>query len=123
MRGFRSTQRADRERTAHPRYDLLVRHLSHSLTLAFAVAAVFVACGSRTGLLTPTASQVEDGGPLFEGGPLDASIDCSTPSYCVPDDPGYVYQCGVRVYQCSSLEQCEERPNGDSSNGLCVNPC
>jgi hypothetical protein len=64
-----------------------------------------------------------DGGPLYEGGPLDASIDCSTPRYCKPDDLGYVYECGVRVYQCSSLEQCEERPSGEGTIAECVNPC
>jgi hypothetical protein len=103
---------------------LVVRGLSHSLTLASAIAAVVVACGSRTGLLTPTATQdAGDAGPLFEGGPLDASIDCKNPTYCDPADPGYVYQCGVRVYQCSSLEQCEERTNGDTRYAMCVNPC
>jgi hypothetical protein len=77
--------------------------------------ATFSACGSRTGLLVPE----EDAGPLYDGGPLDVAIDCSTPRYCVPSDPGYVYECGVRVFQCSSLEQCEERESG----AVCVNPC
>ncbi|HTQ42724.1 MAG TPA: IgGFc-binding protein [Polyangiaceae bacterium] len=78
--------------------------------------AMFSACGSRTGLLVPPE---EDAGPLYDGGPLDVAIDCSTPRYCVPSDPGYVYECGVRVFQCSSLEQCEERESG----AQCVNPC
>jgi hypothetical protein len=76
--------------------------------------AAFSACGSRTGLLVPAGE-----GPLYDGGPLDVAIDCSTPRYCVPSDPGYIYACGVRVFQCSSLEQCEERENG----AQCVNPC
>jgi len=79
------------------------------------------ACGSRTGLLVPAPAS--DAGPLYEGGPLDAALECSTPTYCDPGDPGYVYQCGVRVYQCSSLEQCEERGSGGETSALCVNPC
>ncbi|HEX8789968.1 MAG TPA: hypothetical protein VF765_03390 [Polyangiaceae bacterium] len=82
---------------------------------ALAGAAAFSACGSRTGLLVPEEGQ----GPLYDGGPLDVAIDCSTPRYCVASDPGYLYACGVRVYQCSSLEQCEERESG----AQCVNPC
>ena len=51
--------------------------------------------------------QPEDG-PLFEGGPLDVVTDCPDPPYCDPRDPGFVYKCGVRIVQCSSLEQCEQ---------------
>jgi hypothetical protein len=58
-------------------------------------------------------------GPLVEGGPLDVQVDCATPSYCDPSDPGYVWKCGQRIIQCSSLEQCEERESG----AQCVNPC
>jgi hypothetical protein len=81
-----------------------------SLTLA----VLFVACGSRTGLLV-----ADEPGPLIEGGPLDVSVDCPTPSYCDPSDLGYVWKCGERIFQCSSLEQCEERESGAE----CVNPC
>jgi len=58
----------------------------------------------------------------------------------VKGDPNYLYECGVRVFQCGSLEQCEERcgdggtseagttgDGGDASGGnctaACVNPC
>jgi hypothetical protein len=86
---------------------------------ALVVASVFVACGARTGLLVPDDG---DASELVDGGPLDVQVDCPTPSYCVPSDPGYVYKCGERIYQCSSLEQCEE--NGAQENGAaCVNPC
>jgi hypothetical protein len=95
---------------------------------------VVVACGSRSGLDAPsskrdgapgdgTLTDQMDGpqgdGPLFEGGALDVVTDCGMPSYCDPNDPGYIYQCGVRIYQCSSLEQCS------MSGGVakCVNPC
>jgi len=88
---------------------------------ALALACVFVACGARTGLLAPDA--VGGGGPLVDGGPLDVQVECATPSYCVPGDPGYVYKCGERVYQCSSLEQCEEAEAGPESGAACVNPC
>jgi hypothetical protein len=81
---------------------------------ALVVASVFVACGARTGLPTPDGT-----GPLYDGGPLDVQVECATPSYCTPTDPGYVYKCGQRVFQCSSLEQCEEREAG----ATCVNPC
>jgi hypothetical protein len=80
-------------------------------------ASVFVACGARTGLLTPDGT-----GPLYDGGPLDVQVECATPTYCAPGDPGYVYKCGQRVFQCSSLEQCEEQ--GEAGSGAaCVNPC
>ncbi len=75
----------------------------------------FVACGSRTGLLVDEAP-----GPLVDGGPLDAPVDCAAPSYCVDGDPGYVYRCGLRTYQCSSLEQCQQT---GETGARCVNPC
>ncbi len=81
---------------------------------ALAVTSVFVACGARTGLPAP-----EETGPLYDGGPLDVVTDCPSPAYCLPGDPGYVYKCDQRIYQCSSLEQCEERESG----ATCVNPC
>jgi hypothetical protein len=84
------------------------------------VAAVLVACGSRTGLLVPGNEEpLSEGGPLFDGGPLDVTVDCPSPAYCEPGDPGYVYKCGQRIIQCSSIEQCEERESG----AQCVNPC
>ena len=76
------------------------------------------ACGSRTGLLVPEPSDAT-AGPIFEGGPLDVSVDCKSLPFCDPNDLGYVWQCGQRVFQCSSLEQCEERECG----AACVNPC
>ena len=88
-----------------------MRLFSRSLILAFAGVALVIACGSRTGLLVPTAT---DAGPLYEGVRSTSAIDCPTPAYCDPGDLGYVYECGVRVFQCSSLEQCEERENGDA---------
>jgi hypothetical protein len=111
------------------------------LSLAF-TALIVVSCGSRTSLPAPEPSAngetgVESGGgeggdtsadvsheaegdapkdgPLIEGGPIDVAIDCDSGPTCNPDDPGFVYQCGVRVFQCSSLETCK--------NGKCVNPC
>jgi hypothetical protein len=85
--------------------------------VSLVVAALFVACGARTGLeLGPEAVEV---GPVIEGGPLDVQVDCAAPSYCDPSDLGYVWKCGERVFQCSSLEQCEERESG----AACVNPC
>jgi hypothetical protein len=87
------------------------------------LSALFVACGGRTGLLGGApevpADATTESGPLFEGGPLDVQVDCPQPPYCDPSDLGYVWKCGQRVFQCSSLEQCEERESGAS----CVNPC
>ncbi|MGH7296286.1 MAG: hypothetical protein ACRELB_15205, partial [Polyangiaceae bacterium] len=108
-----------------------MRRRRHALTLlalsrlAFAslgAAALFVACGARTGLLGgtgPEADATTETGPLYEGGPLDVQVDCAQPAYCDPSDLGYVWKCGQRVFQCSSLEQCEERESG----AACVNPC
>lgn len=106
------------------------------------VCFLFAACGSRSALVDgevdvnvtdgqtsdvhndvrtdarPEADALVDAppdGPLIEGGPLDVQVDCNEPTYCDPRDLGYVYQCGVRVFQCSSLEECKE--------GKCVNPC
>jgi hypothetical protein len=90
---------------------------------SLAVAALFVSCGARTGLNAPgrgadaTAEDAPE--PLFEGGPLDVHVDCPTRTYCDPSDLGYVWKCGQRIFQCSSLEQCEERESGAE----CVNPC
>src|SRR5689334_15779115 len=43
--------------------------------------------------------------PLFEGGELDAKPECTAPAYCDPLDRGFIYRCGVRIFQCSSIEQ------------------
>ena len=59
-------------------------------------------------------------GPLFEGGKLDVQVDCATPSFCDKNDPGFVYKCGVRIEQCSSLETCAEI---GETGAACVNPC
>jgi hypothetical protein len=98
------------------------------IALSIGSAGLFVACGARTGLYEPElpadAADETDAitfdhtgdGPLFEGGPLDVTTDCPDSStYCDPNDLGYLYACGTRVFQCSSLEQCEQ--------GQCVNPC
>ncbi|HEY8042007.1 MAG TPA: IgGFc-binding protein [Polyangiaceae bacterium] len=89
---------------------------------ALVAAAFFVACGARTGLpVSEVADAASDAPePIFEGGPLDVQVDCPTPTYCDPANLGYIYKCGVPVYQCSSLEQCEER---GESGAQCVNPC
>ena len=81
----------------------------------------------------PTDRRLDGDGPLFEGGPLDVVTDCGQPAFCDPADPGFIYQCGVRVFQCSSLEQCEQigavdagPDSGDASTAgkaQCVNPC
>jgi hypothetical protein len=94
-----------------------------------AVAVLFVACGSRTALLSdeaPDASaadaRLDHTADVFhrEGGPLDVSVECATPAYCNPSDPGDIWKCGVPVFQCSSLEQCEEVHDATAE---CVNPC
>ncbi len=112
---------------------------------AAALALVAAACGSRTELLggvdetedaavdgTSTSDvatnddrpigpdahppiDAPDDHPIVEGGALDVVTDCPDPTYCDPNDPGFVYRCGVRVFQCSSLETCKL--------GKCVNPC
>ncbi|MGH7280386.1 MAG: IgGFc-binding protein, partial [Polyangiaceae bacterium] len=117
-----------------------MRSLLRASLLGAVAAFVFVACGSRSALVDgevevvvnpdgqtsdtfrPDAPFIGDApkdaphdGPLIEGGPLDVQVDCDEPTYCDPRDLGYVYQCGIRVFQCSSLEECKE--------GKCVNPC
>ncbi|HEY6464082.1 MAG TPA: hypothetical protein VIY73_28130, partial [Polyangiaceae bacterium] len=90
--------------------------------VSLGIAAFFVACGARTGLDIPVGAPLDataEGAPLFEGGALDVQVDCPQPSYCDPSDLGYVWKCGQRIFQCSSLEQCEERESG----AACVNPC
>jgi hypothetical protein len=80
--------------------------------LALAGAIVIVACGARTGLLTP-----DDFGVADAGTPIDATVDgaldsssteCSPNTYCDPNDPGHVYKCNQAVATCGLLEQCED---------------
>ena len=85
---------------------------------ALAAVAVFVACGARTGLLVPDVVDATTP-PLFEGGPLDVQVDCASPTYCDPSNLQDIYKCGEPIFQCSSLEQCEERESGAE----CINPC
>ncbi|HEY3818455.1 MAG TPA: IgGFc-binding protein [Polyangiaceae bacterium] len=99
---------------------------------SLAAAVLFVACGARTGLyeeppapIDATVDAPKEGSPPFiEGGALDVQVDCPTPAYCDPSDLGYVWKCGERIIQCSSLEQCEENEaGGDAAGASCVNPC
>jgi hypothetical protein len=97
--------------------------LSHAVASAVTVAALVVACGARTGLdVGPPTSDIDaslpDGGGT-EGGPLDVQVECSAPPFCDPSDPGHIFRCGVPIFQCGSLEQCEDRESG----AQCVNPC
>jgi hypothetical protein len=124
------------------------------------IACVVVAsCGARTGLeLKPRhdagrdapshdatfdvgldaprdVEHIPDVIPSQDGHFLDAKADCDSPTYCKPDDPNYIYKCGVRIFQCGSLEQCEERCGDGGTETLeagadasgctakCVNPC
>jgi hypothetical protein len=115
-----------------------VRARRRQAAVSFAsVSALAAACGARTGLTVGPAPPPEDAsvaadapaegrspdavadGPLFEGGPIDAPVECTTPSYCDPSDLQRIYRCGVPVFECSSLEQCEEREGG----AQCINPC
>lgn len=98
----------------------------HVIASAAVGVAVFVACGSRTGLYSkafppPTDAgwPFDDTGELYEGGPLDVTVECSSALYCDATDPGHILKCGTPVYQCGSLEQCEVR-NGAPQ---CINPC
>jgi hypothetical protein len=102
---------------------------------ALAIATTLVACGARSALYAPDFSQPEDatseaaidasietglpeGAEDAEGAP-DTPAECTTPSYCDPNDLGHVYRCGIPIVQCSLLEQCVAR----SSGAYCVNPC
>ena len=117
-------------------------------------------CGARTGLDLPfkvdarahpadashdvtldapfdvTLDAPKDGPPdveMDDGHALDVVTECATPTYCKANDPNYIYKCGVRVFQCGTLEQCEERcgdggtveAGADASgcHAACVNPC
>jgi hypothetical protein len=121
------------------------------VVLSFVIAFVVVACGSRTGLgvdLDEPAPGIDSAAdtpdqtidreaaidrivpgdapsdrPMFEGGPLDVTVDCPDPTTCDPADPGYVYKCGKRIFRCSSLEQCAQTCTGEECGAGCVNPC
>src|ERR1019366_3695170 len=119
-----------------------MRSLLRASVVTGVLGFIFAACGSRTSLVdgeldnnvdaktdgtTGDAFRIDgpnqsdapidspSDGPLIEGGPLDVQVDCNEPKYCDPRDTGYIYQCGVRVFQCSSLEECKD--------AQCVNPC
>jgi hypothetical protein len=98
------------------------------------------ACGARTGLFVPDEPFVVEAGledsvaedvavnSLAEAGiatsnpydgPVDSPADCSDPTYCEPNDPGYIYRCGQAIAQCGLLAQCEER----AGTARCINPC
>lgn len=77
------------------------------------LAVLIVACGARTGLLVP------DDSTLADAEAQQALAECTTPTYCVPNDLQNVYRCGRVATACGLLEQCEER--GGSAE--CVNPC
>jgi IgGFc binding protein len=101
-------------------------HFRYSLAAvgSAAVVAVVVACGARTGLEAGVPIDRADAESPFgeggtEGGPTDAHVECDTPAYCDPADPGHILRCGVSIFQCGSLEQCEDRGEG----AQCVNPC
>ncbi len=122
----------------------------------FASVVVVASCGARTGLDVPipvdaaaetghhheaghdvTVDAPRDALPDVPeaGRPLDAKPECDAPTYCEQNDPNYIYKCGVRVYQCGALEQCEVRcgdggtspsdagTDAGSCSAACVNPC
>ena len=110
--------------------------------LSGSIAALLVACGSRTGLLVgdttpavdasiPVVTIQGDGAvsgeagpsPIFEGGALDVSLDCEEPLTCDPTNLGYLYECGTPVYECSALEQCQTKCTNGKCAAACVNPC
>jgi IgGFc binding protein len=109
--------------------------MGRAAVVALGVAAVPVACGARSDLPVPEPSRADDAafelpadgaveaeessaGPDVEEGPLDGNAECSS-EYCNPNDLTHVYECGLAVSQCSSLEQCEER----AGKAECINPC
>jgi hypothetical protein len=112
--------------------------------------ALIAACGARTGLegvelldatidapdsardVTMRDAREEetsftDVPVVHEAHIFDVQPECGAPSVCHANDPGYVYKCGIRIEQCSSLEQCEEPCGeggpGDACAARCVNPC
>jgi hypothetical protein len=116
-----------------------MRGAAQLLLFSSVLALIVLACGSRTGLIVDIEAEIappdaEAGvdvtvdvtpdrppdGPLIEGGPLDVQVDCPTPAYCDPQDKSKVWKCGVPVFQCSSLETCQET---GEDGARCVNPC
>ena len=124
--------------------------------LGIAGLVIVASCGARTGLDIPlyadaaahdgsrpdatthhprdaTLDHMADVVPGHDAHPLDARPECAAPAYCDPANPNYIYKCGVPIYQCSSLEQCEEMCGdggileaGADASGCqaeCVNPC
>lgn len=83
---------------------------------AVLMMAVGVACGARTGLFEPDASDTPD---ATTEAAADVSNECSPASYCDAKDPAHVYVCGKPVQTCQPLEQCEERED----SATCINPC
>jgi hypothetical protein len=113
------------------------------LASTFVGTCLVAACGARTGLVLPDLvdaavkdvreepeTSFPDVTPIHDAHLLDVMPECSTPTYCNPSGPGglnYVWKCGVKIEECSSLEQCfepcgEEAP-GDDCAAKCVNPC
>jgi hypothetical protein len=112
-------------------------------SLGWVASAMWLAaaCGSRTdpgggelaGLVdgsihvttfdAPIVSADTNAPPIFEGGALDVSLDCNQPVECDPQNPGYLYECGTAVFQCSALQQCQESCDGGRCAAQCVNPC
>jgi hypothetical protein len=115
------------------------------LSAGFGAVALVAACGARTGVeqlegvegvdathvdhhVAPDATEEPpvDVRQPPEGHPLDVMPDCSTPTHC-GTDPNFIYKCGIKVFQCSTLDQCVE-PCGDAGSGdacaaRCINPC
>jgi len=131
-----------------------MRRASRVFASFFVGMVLIAACGARTGLepvgveladatadardaeneRDVTVRDVRDEDTTFtdvpivhEGHIFDVQPECGTPTFCKEGDPGYVYKCGIRVQQCSSLEQCEEPCGeagpGDACAARCVNPC
>ena len=107
-----------RRRSAPPRASIHAvrrasgRDLATPSRSALAVAALFVACGSRTGLLVPSRRTTAGGRLVRRRAARRGRSIAPRRRTASPSDPGYVYKCGQRVFQCSSLEQCEERESG-----------
>jgi len=80
-----------------------------------------------------TTDQFADVVPMHDAHPLDVAPECTSPTYCNPDNPNFIYKCGVPIFQCGSLEQCEVRcgdagvgeggPDASGCQARCVNPC
>ncbi len=97
----------------------------HALASGIAVAGLIFACGARTGLIVVERGPATEAGVDATSTVQDSSVGerdvCSDQTYCDPNDPGHVYQCGepLSTPACSLLEQCEETDGG----AACVNPC